>query len=200
MSLMGWQSRYIEGLSRLTGEESPEVIPPGLILEDASNHDELAFLKRERICFAGITAPAIAAVSAGVVLQQQVNGLFVVTGVQVQKAVAGQVSIQVENGSNFSGTLAASFAFFRDTRWGPFATARPFAKAFTHLTGGLPASNVLKRVFVPANTWVQIPLLVVMAGVTPNVFGVFNETLNEAMDVMIDFYEREVRPEELIIS
>lgn len=205
MSLMGWQSRYIEAIARLTGEENVEVIPPGILLEDFSNHDELSFLKRERLCFAGITANAGGAgVSSGVVLRAPANNaVLVITGAFVQKATAGFASAQVID-TGF-GNLVASFAFFRDNRWGPYATARPTTKPFTHTTvGGLPAGNVVRRVQLAAGIFTDLKLPTLILADPNNAggiqFGVFNETLNEAMDVMIDFYEREARPEELILS
>lgn len=203
-------ARFPQGIARLhdvKGNPAPQITPEishGVTVDQVSTAWELEPLFGRRNCFAGITAPAIAAVSAGVMLQAGPNMCFVVTGVQVQKAVAGQVSIQIENFTFAGGTFSASFAFYRDTRFGPFVSARTMTKPFTHLTGGLPASPVVKRVNVPANTLVQIPItpglvIVPISGSPTPVFGVFNETLNEAMDVMIDFYERPLSPSELIL-
>jgi hypothetical protein len=207
VSLLGWQSRYAELVQRLTGGE-PDLVPPGLQLEDASDHEELAFLKRERLCYLAASLLAQGAgIASGVQLRPtQVSTdlpkiLTVITGVQLQKAVPGNVSIQTADPTGFGGsfTTIQGNTFLRDERWGAFATARPTTRAYLHATGGLPAQNLFKRVFLPANTFVNVPLVQPLIFVT-GLFGVFNETLNEAMDVMIDWYEREARPEELTLA
>src|SRR5437667_7241097 len=154
--------RFAQAVARMhdiKGNPAPQVTPEishSVTLEQVSFGYELEILTGRRNCFAGITAPAIAAVSSGVLLQVPTGANFiaVVTGVQVQKAVAGFVSIQFDNVAP-AGTYATSFAFFRDMRMGPTGSARPSTQALTHLTGGLPGGVVLKRVFLPANTFVQ---------------------------------------------
>lgn len=207
------QPRFAQAVARLhdvKGNPAPQITPEinhEIGLDQVSFSYELEALTGRRNCFCGITAPAIAAVSSGVRLAPGNNTIFVVTGVQVNKATAGFVSVQVADATSaFTGTWAGSFCFFRDTRFGLLASARPFTVANTHLTGGLPAgSSVLKRVQVAAGIWTSIPIVpgyVIAQTVQPTInaqFGVFNETLNEALDVMIDFYERAAVQSELVL-
>jgi hypothetical protein len=208
VSLIGWQSRYAELVQRLTGGE-PDLVPPGLQLEDASDHEELAFLKRERLCWlaASLLAQGVGIASGVMLRPTQIQTdpakiLTVITGVQLQKAVAGNVSLQTADTSTAFGgsfTTIQGNTFLRDDRWGLTATTRTSTRAFLHATGGLPAQNLFKRVFLPANTFVAVPFVHPLI-LTTGVFGVFNETANEALDVMIDWYEREARPEELTLA
>lgn len=207
------QPRFAQAVARLhdvKGNPAPQITPEighGVTLEQTDFATELAVLTGRRNIFVGVTAPAIAAVSTGVLIQPSPNSIVVVTGVQVQKATAGFASVQVSDSSmGIVGTFATSFAFFRDTRLGLLLTGRPGIRVFTHLTGALPAAAVLKRVQLAANVWTQIPITpgyvmhIAGAGIIPlPLFGVFNETLNEAMDVMIDCYERHASPSELTL-
>lgn len=206
------QPRFAQAVARLhdiKGNPAPQITPEighNVELDQVSFSYELEALVGRRNCFAGITAPAGGAgVSSGVILIPGQNTLMVVTGVQVQKATAGFASIQIADPTTgFGGTTAASVAFFRDFRFGIPTTARPFTQAVTRLTGGLATGFVMKRVQLLANVWTQIPItpgLVISQPLASifNRFGVFNETLNEAMDVMIDFYERSVVQSELVL-
>ena len=206
------EPRFSQAIGRLhgiKGNPAPQVTPEiahGVTLEQTSFSYELEALTQRRNAFAGITAVAGAGVAGGVLLQLSTPGVvLVVIGVQVNKPTAGFISVQIDDAVP-SGTFTASLNFYRDNRWGRFATARPATKAFTHQTGALPTSVVVKRVQVAANAWTQIPILpgIVLtplvapaAGVAPNVnFGVFDETLAETIDVMVDFYERPISPQE----
>jgi len=205
--LLGWQSRYIELITRLTGLEGrPDLVPPGLVLEDASNHDELAFLKRERICFAAVGVQPAVGVSSGLVITPAANTLTIVTAISVSKATAGFVQILLSDANEFTN-LVASFGFFRDTRSGLLAVARPSTLVSVHSTaGGLPVSPGYRRVGVAANITTFVPISPIVLKGTVGIInvnavrlGVFNETLNEQLDVGVDWYERGVEPEELVL-
>jgi len=203
--------RFAQAVARLhdvKGNPAPQITPEinhGVTLEQVSFGYEFEALVSRRNIFVGITGQAQGAgISSGVVIQPPTGNnstILVVTGVQVNKATAGFVQCQVADGS-FGGTFAPSFTFFRDRRFGAFASARPSTRAFTHLTGGLPTGNTVKRVQVLAGVWTQIPITPGLVIVNPDTtnfagFGVFNETLNEALDVMIDCYERAISVSEL---
>jgi len=215
------EARFAGAIARLhgmkgPGSPAPQVSPEiahAIQLEQTSFTWELEALIGRRNLFVAVTAPAIAAVSAGIRLIPPGNGILVVTGVQVNKPTAGFVQVLIDdfNAAPFGGTYAASVVFFRDTRWGNSQTARPGTQAATHLTGGLPVGPpAVKRVGVAANTFTQIPIspAIVLANPSPGavfvqgsfrpaIFGVFSETLNETLDVMVDCYERGLSPAEL---
>lgn len=206
------QPRFSQSIARLhdvKGNPAPQITPEishGVTLEQTDFATELAALIGRRNCFAGITAPAAGAgISSGAILVPGQNIICVITGVQVNKATAGFVSVQLSDvGFPFGGTTLASFTFFRDSRLGPMLTARPATTAATRATGALPAAVVVKRVQVAAGIWTQVPIAPGIVIVNPlatalNRFGVFNETLNEAVDVMVDFYERVASPSEIVL-
>ena len=203
------QPRFAQAVARLhdiKGNPAPQVTPEighNVELDQVSFSYELEALTGRRNCFVSVAPPAIAGVSAGLVVRPAQNTLIVVTGLAIEKAVAGFIQVQFASASlGFVGTFATSVAFFRDSRWGDPQTARPSVSVFTHLTGALPLATQFRRVFIPVNTFTPIPINpgIVMANDLPTVlnsFGVFNETLNEAMEVYVDFYERQVSVSEL---
>jgi len=203
------QPRFSQAIARLhdvKGNPAPQITPEinhSIQLDQTSFSYELEALLGRRNCFVAVSAPAIAAVSAGLIIKPAQNTLIVITGLAIEKAVAGSIQVQLASASlGFSGTFATSFAFFRDSRWGDPQIARPSSSIGTHLTGGLPLATQFRRVFIPANSFTVIPIVpgIVIAQEAanqPNIFGVFNETLNEAMEVYVDFYERQVGVSEL---
>lgn len=208
-SNQGRFNQFIARLHDIKGNPAPQVEPEiGHNVQIAGTNigHELDAVVGVRNCFAGITAPARGVgVGSGVVLQPGSGSIVVVTGIQFNKATAGFVSVQVTDlTAVFGVTLAASFCFFRDNRLGPYSAARPSTAALTQLTGVLPSGNVFKRIEQPvagAFTSVEFKPGLVLVQSTPAkvAFGVFNETLNEAIDVMIDFYERAASPSELVL-
>lgn len=208
------EARFAGAIARLhgmkgPGSPAPQVSPEithAVQLEQTSFTWELEALIGRRNLFVGITGPAIAGVSAGVRILPPTNGICVITGIQVNKPTAGIIQVQLDDFGGFGGTFAASFIFFRDTRLGNSQTARPGSKAATRLTGGLPGGTIIKAVQVAANVWTQIPIqpALVISNPSPGgaasggaSMGVFNATLAETLDVMIDCYERALSPAEL---
>lgn len=206
------QGRFNQLIARLhdiKGNPAPQVEPEigHNVQIAATNIDHsLDALVGLRNCFAAVTGPAQGVgISSGVDLNAASATIVQIYGVQVNKATAGFVSVQYDDIGSFTGTFSAvNGTFFRDTRFGKVGAAKPATKAFVRATGGLPASTVFKRVQVAAGLWTPIPFnpafVIAWAPGTPQIqFGVFNETLNEALDVMIDFSERAASPSELAL-
>lgn len=203
------QPRFSQAIARfhdVKGNPAPQITPEinhSIQLDQTSFTYELEALTGRRNCFVSVAPPAIAGVSAGLILTPAVNTIIVIIGLAIEKAVAGFVQAQFASASlGFVGTFANSFAFFRDSRFGDPQIARPSASVLTHLTGVLPLATQFRRAFIPANSFTTIPILpgIVLANDapnTPNRFGVFNETLSETLEVYIDFYERPVSASEL---
>jgi len=208
------QARFSLGIARLhdiKGNPAPQVAPElahGIELEQGNFATELDALVGRRNAYTAVSLPAVGVgISSGLVLSlSQFGILVVVTGIQVNKPTAGNVFVGLSDTGAFPGTFAASFGFYRDSRWGPVLSTKPAVPVLTHATGGVPVTGGFKRVAVQAGVFTDVlfkPALVLLRLPTNPAavqFGVFNETLNETMDVMIDWYERAASPSEIILA
>lgn len=204
------RDRYDELIARLSGHGGS----PAYVVNIENDPPELAILKKAKLAFTSVQVAAGGAANASGLVVQGVQGvLTVITAINIFKATAGTISISLwptlAPGPVILSGLTQSFAFFREARFGVNTTnstaTRVFTKANTPFIGTADLGVGYRRLPVLANTFTPIPISPIVltsltAGPAAGAVGqvsVYNETLNEAITVMVDFYERAARIEEL---